>query len=54
MEFSFRRNENYDKTSILVFISSLLVLVSDEMKTNIDVLSFGKELKVKLGIVNNK
>lgn len=29
-------------------------LVSDEMKTNIDVLSFGKELKVKLGIVNNK
>ncbi len=29
-------------------------LVSDEMKTNIDVLAFGKELKVKLGIVNNK
>lgn len=29
-------------------------LVSDEMKTNTDVLSFGKELKVKLGIVNNK
>lgn len=29
-------------------------LVSDEMKTNVDVLAFGKELKVKLGIVNNK